>query len=295
MKNVAILGPTSAEDVWNIPISFYNHFLKLGYNTKFYNTLVKDKFNEAQLVQLIKDYEEKRFEPDLILHLDFGFFNSSLLDKRYIPTAKWVVESGDDPQNFRLNFQKYKNKQVDLILSPDIRTTREYLEYGFNAVWCPYFADPDQFVDIKQEPIFDAVTTRSIEEPFFKQLKEKLGNRFEARTTFLHGKEHSKHLKKGHIVVQNSKYKEITRRVFEGMMAERLVITDRPDSNTEMQKLFTENINIVYYDSADECVEKINYYILHEQERQKIALAGYNKVIKQHTITKRVEKLLKCL
>ena len=295
MKNVAILGPTSSEDIWNIPISFYNHFIKLGYNTRFCNTLVNNKFDEANLLLLIDDYKQNVFRPDLILHLDFGFFDSQFLDKQHIPTAKWVVESGDDPQNFHLNFKKIQNKHFDLVLSPDVRTTREYLKHNIKAVWCPYFADPDQFVDINQEPIFDAVTTRSIEEPFFKELKARLGNCFEARTNFLHGKEHSYHLKKGHIVVQNSKYKEITRRVFEGMMAQRLVITDKPDPSTEIGKLFKEDEDIVYFNSLDECVDKINFYTANPSIREAIAKKACEKVNSQHTTQKRIKTLMKLL
>lgn len=294
MKNVAIVGPISSTDVWNIPISFLNNFKKLCYNVQFYNTLINDKYNDSELIKLIKDYEEGRFKPDIILHLDFGLFRSNFLSKKYIPKAVWVVESGDDPQNFSLNFDKYKNANFDLILSPDIRCVEEYNKHNIKAIWCPYFADTDQF-DVEQTPIYDAVTTRSIEEPFFKNLKEALGGRFEARTDFLQGKFHTQHLLKGHMVIQNSKYKEITRRIFEGMMANRLVITDRPNPNTRIDLIFKENEEIVYFDSFDECVEKINFYTANSTERIKIARAGFKKVSTKHTVNNRINNLLKLL
>lgn len=294
MKNVAILGPSSSTDTWNIPISFYNHFKKLGFNTVFYNTLVDGKFNEVNLIKLIGDYKDDTFIPDLVLHLDFGLFNSQYIHKQYIPTAKWVIESGDDPQNFRLNFPKIQRGNFDMVLTPDIRCAQEYNKHNINAVWCPYFADPDQF-DIKQEPIYNAVTTRSIEEPFFKDLKQILGDEFEARKDFLQGKDHSIHLKKGKIVVQNSKYKEITRRVFEGMMANRLVITDRPDPETKMNLIFNENQDIVYFDNIKECVEKIKFFAINESDRLTIAQNGFNKVSTKHTTTQRIKKILELL
>ena len=295
MKNVAILGPISNEDVWNIPISFYNHFVKLGFNTTFYNTLIDNKFKDDNLSKLISDYEQNIFVPDLILHLDFGFFNSPFLQKSYIPTAKWVVESGDDPQNFKLNSSKILKGNFDLIMTPDIRCVPLYQQHNLNAVWCPYFADPDQF-DIEQEPIYDAVTTRSVEEPFFALLKNKLGNRFMPRSgDFFHGKAHSSHLKKGKIVIQNSKYKEISRRIFEGMMARRLVITDRPDPNTKIDLIFTEGKHIVYFDNVDDCIDKINYYSVHHEERETIALNGYTKVTRHHTTSVRIKKILEQL
>lgn len=294
MKNVAILGPTSSTDIWNIPISFYNHFVKLGYNVKFYNTLVNDKFDDLNLKQLIEEYKQKIFVPDIVLHLDFGLFNSPFLLKQNIPEAKWIVESGDDPQNFQLNFPKILKGNFDIIMSPDIRCVENYSNNNCNAVWCPYFADPDQF-NIAQEPLFDAVTTRSINEPFFSELKSLLKDKFEARTNFLQGLDHSRHLMKGKIVVQNSKHKEITRRIFEGMMANRLVITDRLDPSTKIDSIFKENDSIVYFDNVQECAEKIKFYSLNENERIRIAQKGNDLVKNFHTTPIRIKKLIELI
>jgi hypothetical protein len=296
MKKIALLAPTSSTDVWNIPISFYKHLVKSGHDVKFYNTLVNDKFDATNFLQLISDYQKRKFVPDIILHLDFGFFNHELLKKSTIPEAKWVVESGDDPQNFHLNFNKINKCNFDLILTPDIRAVNQYLSHTIPAVWCPYFADPEQFVDVEQDPIVDAVTTRDVAEPFFKDLKTILQDRFIPRdNNFLVSKEHTRHLKKGFIVVQNSKYKEITRRIFEAMMAKRMVLTDRLDPSTQINQIFTENKDIVYFDSLEDCVNKINFYTNNPNIRDEIALNGFNKVNKFHTTPKRIQKILTLL
>ena len=295
MKNIALLGPSSKEEIWNIPISFYNHFKKLGFNVKLYNTLVNDSFNDKNLKIMIDDYKTGVFIPDIVFHLDFGLFNSDLLNRQFIPTAKWVIESGDDPQNFNLNFNKIYKKGFDLILTPDIRCARQYLQKGENAVWCPHFADPDQFENVKQVPIFDATTTRSIEEPFFKKLKQSLRDRFEARQNYLYGIDHSIHLCKGRIVVQNSKYKEISRRIFEGMMANRMVLTDRPSIDTRIDLIFEENKDIVYFDGIEDCIKKINFYSLYDDKRTEISTNGFNKVKNFHTTKSRINKILELL
>jgi spore maturation protein CgeB len=59
--------------------------------------------------------------------------------------------------------------------------------------------------------------------------------------------------------------------------------------------LFKENEDIVYFDSLDECVSKINYYSSNDEERIRIANNGYKKVIANHTTTQRVNKLLSIL
>jgi hypothetical protein len=304
MKNIAILGAISTDDLkpsptaegWNITLSYLNHFKKLNFNAKIYNTLVNDKWNDLNLQLLVKEYKENIFVPDIVFHLDFGFFQSEFLNKKYIPTAKWIAESGDDPQNFRLNYSKLSKGNFDLILSPDFRTTQKYTENNFKAAWFPHFADSDLYADLQQEPIYDCVTTRHYSEPFFLKLKNILGDSFHPRTEdFFVGKDHTRHLKKGKIVVQNSKYKEITRRVFEGMMANRLVITDRPDPGTRMDLIFVENKHIVYFDSIDDCVDKIKYYLANEPERLSISQNGYNHVSKNHTTLARVTKLLELI
>ena len=43
-----------------------------------------------------------------------------------------------------------------------------------------------------------------------------------------------------------------------------------------MEKVFgSSGVNLVYFDSVEDCVEKIKYYLEHEKERKKIAERGY--------------------
>ena len=304
MKNISILAPYRTNDVWSVPLSFFYEFKKLGFNVKIFNNLNDDQpgitqldpraWNEIGLRQLLKEATDGTFVPDLIFHFDFGLFNSSLLNKNQFPRATWIYESGDDPQCFRYNFEKVKKANFDLIMSPDIRAVKEYNRRGFKAVWSPHFADP-LFLGEETEPIYDAITSRHFSEPFFAELKRKLGERFFARDQFINEKDHLQFLKQGKIVVQNSKYKEITRRIFEGMLSNRLVLTDRPNADTRIDLLFKENIDIVYFNSIDDCIEKIKYFSKNEKERNLIANNGYQKIVKNHTIQKRIQQLLKLI
>lgn len=293
----ACLFTIKEDDGWNIPRSVLGALKRKGHSTRIYTTINGDEFTDVYLIKLIEDYKNG-YKPDVVFNLDFGFLRSQYLKKQYIPEAKWVVESGDDPQNFNLNFQKMTVGNFDVILSPDVRTTCEYRKRGFPAYWWPHFCDYELvFKGVKQEPLYDCVTSRHYSEPFFRELKERLGGRFEPRTseTIYLGQDHARHLMKGKIVVQNSKYKEITRRVFEGMCANRLVIADRPHPDTRMDDIFTEDKDIVYFDNLDDCVEKIDYYSINHEERLRIAKNGYEKVLKSHTVDSRIEHLLRII
>jgi spore maturation protein CgeB len=79
------------------------------------------------------------------------------------------------------------------------------------------------------------------------------------------------------------------------MLANRMVIADRPDKDTQIEQIFVEGKDIVYFDSLDDLIEKVNYYTVNEDKRLEIATAGFNKVSKYHTATARVRSLLKHL
>jgi spore maturation protein CgeB len=43
------------------------------------------------------------------------------------------------------------------------------------------------------------------------------------------------------------------------------------------QKLFTENKEAVYFDTNEELLEKVRYYLGFDEDRKAISLAGYTK------------------
>ncbi len=64
-------------------------------------------------------------------------------------------------------------------------------------------------------------------------------------------------------------------RVLDIMACGGFVLTNRQPEVTEY---FTEGVEIVTFDSMEDCVEKVRYYLAHEEERRRIAEAGRRKV-----------------
>jgi len=271
--NISFLYARLPKDVWNTSIALQREFEAAGHKTKCYSSMnLQEQYTEDGIKQLLQEAKTGVFVSDVIINFDYGMFRSPLLTKSQFPTAKWVLESGDDPQSFNYNHQKATIGNFDFIISPDIRCVQRYTSEGYKAMWFPHFADtamyPDNVYNI--EPDLDAVCTRDVSDKFFQSVRARLGNRFDTRSG-LHALEHSSYLRRGKIVLQNSQYKEITRRIFEGMLANRMVIADRPDKDTRIDLIFTEGKEVVYFDSLDDCIDKVNYYSSHEEERLKIA------------------------
>lgn len=63
----------------------------------------------------------------------------------------------------------------------------------------------------------------------------------------------------------------------------------------EIPELFEEGKEIVTFRTPEEMLEKVDYYLKHETERQRIAVNGYRKVKKCHTIEHRLDKIISIL
>ena len=58
-----------------------------------------------------------------------------------------------------------------------------------------------------------------------------------------------------------------------------------------MEEFFEPDKEIVLYRSRDELVERVEYYLAHDAEREAIAHAGYARVLRDHTYERRFSKL----
>lgn len=81
-----------------------------------------------------------------------------------------------------------------------------------------------------------------------------------------------------------------TRRCFEIPAAKTLMIAPYTD---DLAKMYKEDEEIVFYENKDEFVKKIKYYLIHSAEREKIAVSGYERLIKsKNEIRDRFDQIL---
>jgi len=223
------------------------------------------------------------------MFMDWGRFDSPYLNKDLVP-AFWIQESGDDPQNFERNYPKAN--RFHLTLTPDHDSYLEYTKRGINAIWWTHFADT-QIHKPQNVPIrYAAVTSRGKGGSELLDILTEHSEGAIANQGGWQGEEHSKFLCSGVMVIQNSRWGEVTRRIFEAMACGKMVLTDRLNESKKLHELFVENEEIVFYDDIVECINKINHYTNSPEELNSIALRGREKILSLHTQVQRVNTIL---
>ena len=61
---------------------------------------------------------------------------------------------------------------------------------------------------------------------------------------------------------------------------------------TEITEYFEIGNELETFSSEEELLDKISYYLTHEEERCKIARRGYEKAKKEYTLQKRIKQML---
>jgi len=267
-------------ETWSTPMALVNEFKERNWIVDIIKT------NDTDL----KNWVDSNPKTDIVFFMDWGRFDSQYLNKDLVP-AFWIQESGDDPQNFERNYPKAN--RFHYTITPDKQSAIEYRNRGINAEWINHFADTKVQFPMNLEPEYTAVTTRGLGNSQFLDYLTQWGEGAIGNKNGLNEKQHTEFLNKGLMVIQNSRWQEITRRIFEGMACGKLVITDRLPQSRGLNEVFVEGEEIILYNDMFDCIEKINYYTENEEERERIAYNGMAKVINNYTQIQVVDKLIK--
>jgi glycosyltransferase involved in cell wall biosynthesis len=268
---------------WSTPMALLNEFKERGWETEIVSIPNGD---DSQLQLWI----QQDIPTDIVLFMDWGRFDSKWLDKNLKPNTFWIQESGDDPQNFQRNSPK--SNRFHYTITPDKRCAEAYKAGGIDADWINHFADTKVQFPMNLEPEFVAVTTRGFGNSEFLDYLTRWAEGAMGNRNGMDAEEHTKFLNSGLMVIQNSRWKEITRRIFEAMACGKLILTDRLPEETGLSEMFIDGEDIVYYDEMFDCIEKMNYYNENEEERERIAYNGMAKVIANYTQIQVVDKLI---
>jgi spore maturation protein CgeB len=62
-----------------------------------------------------------------------------------------------------------------------------------------------------------------------------------------------------------------------------------------LEELFDDGVQLASYKTFEECADKVAYYVAHDEERRRIASAGYALVHEKHTYDQRTREMLDVL
>jgi hypothetical protein len=92
------------------------------------------------------------------------------------------------------------------------------------------------------------------------------------------------------IVINSPANGDLNMRVFEAMASGALLVTEAIGNG--QKDLFKNGVHLVEYRTEKELFEKVDYYLTHDYERERIARAGQELVLSKHTYKHRVDFIL---
>jgi spore maturation protein CgeB len=85
---------------------------------------------------------------------------------------------------------------------------------------------------------------------------------------------------------------QIKARPFEILAQNAFLISGYAD---DMDNYYEDGKEIVYYRTIPELIEKVRYYLPRDEEREKIAQAGYKRTIREHSYEKRFRDMFRVM
>lgn len=235
---------------------------------------------------------------DLNIHVDWGEDGlRGLLPYEPIDTPKpfayWAsdthIKTGIlDSYDYRLSVAK----KADFVFVGQKEAVERMKADGIpNPIWLPHAVEPLAYpkFDLLQKK-YDVCFVGHINSP---NRIEALDRLFAEIPNFYYGQQlfegAARKFAESKIVFNIAMTDDINMRCFEAMATGSFLLTNWIPT---IEDLFEDGKHLVLYRNLDEMVEKAKYYIAHDDEREKIAQAGYEEVMKNHKIQNRVDVIL---
>jgi glycosyltransferase involved in cell wall biosynthesis len=208
------------------------------------------------------------------------------------------------------NGYRYKKaREFDYVFFNQVRFMQEYNPalalQNQKVSWLPHAFEPQAYPNITtikkydvcfvghiqaDQPNYNGISRVMALDRLFKEFPEfYFGSRHPAYPGKNMFEDAARRFSESKIVFNISIKDDINMRVFEVMGTGSFLLTNWLPT---LGELFEDGKDLVTYKTYDEMVEKARYYIDHEEEREKIAQNGYNKVIQSHTYKNRIDKIL---
>jgi Uncharacterized protein conserved in bacteria len=164
--------------------------------------------------------------------------------------------------------------------------------------WLPFACDLEFHCDNQMERTYDVGFVGNVNlnvQQERLQLLTQLSQRYHmndySKPAYL--QEMAKVYSQSKIVVNMPNRGGFNMRVFETMACGAMLLTE--DTGNGQRELFKRGVHLDIYRSKQELFEKIDYYLIHAEERQAIAAAGQQEVRSKHRYTDRAQTMMNVL
>lgn len=226
---------------------------------------------------------------DLFLNVDDGL--DYLLPEDLRPAALWAVDT-------HIQFERTLNKArgIDWVFAAQKDGAEALRQAGVGPTrWLPLACDPDvhgrQEVDKQFDIAFVGNRVGGRRQELLELIGRKYPNTFVGRRYF---EAMAEIYSASRIVFNQSVGNDVNMRVFEGLASGSLLLTNDL-SDYGLADLFRNGKHLATYCDAEELLDKIDWYLQHEQERERIAAAGRAEALARHTYFARMQSLLQTI
>lgn len=183
-------------------------------------------------------------------------------------------------------------KKAQLVFCAQKEGTEKMVSDGIhNPLWLPHAFEPQAY--FKTEMAAKKYDVCFVGHVNNKSREEALDRLFSNFPNFYYGQalfeEAGKRFCESKIVFNTSMTNDLNMRTFEALGTGSFLLTSWIPT---IEEVFEDGKHLVLYRSLDEMIDKAKYYLEHDEERERIAQAGYEEVLKKHTIQHRINVIL---
>ena len=279
--------------------NFYHALLNVGYSLIYFDyDRLNQKYGNKKTSQMLRE-TVYYYQPDILFYYHFHDWIEHRIWKeisKELPT-KTIIGLGDD--HWRYEETRPVWKLFNLVVTTDKNGHEKRKKEGFSNVFLSQWAcNHFMYKKLNLPKIYYVCFVGRCygERPSFIDTLKRKGINI---TTFGQGWENGSRVSQADLIkiynqskislnisfASNGDKIQIKGRDFEAPGCGSLLLTM---DTKEIAEYFVPDEEIVTYQDANDAAEKIKYYLKNEDEREKIAKKGYERVMREHTVEKRL-------
>jgi spore maturation protein CgeB len=232
----------------------------------------------------------RSWKPDLFLWVEsvqgYAPRNIARLD---CPTACYLIDS-----HFHLPKHHAWAWRFDWTFLVHRQYCRDLAASGCSrVVWLPVACDPDVHGHPALPKRHGVGFVGSLNQERRSELIERIGRRWPIHVERSFFRDMARTFAESRIVFNNAARDDLNMRVFEAMASGSMLLTDAAPGSG-LTDMFEDGRHLVVYDDGN-LEAKIEHYLAHDDEREAIARAGKEEVLRWHTYDHRAATLIDCV